>query len=57
MPDVFARDNEEDVLGNVGGVIAGALEMTPDQHQLERRRQRVRRVPHPVDEPSIDLVA
>jgi hypothetical protein len=35
MPDVFASNHEEDVLSDVGGMIAGALEMSPDQHELE----------------------
>jgi hypothetical protein len=30
MADVFPGDDEEHVLGDVGGVIADALEMTPD---------------------------
>ena len=35
MADVFAPHDEDDALRDIGGVIAGALEMTPDEHQLD----------------------
>ena len=37
VPDVARRDDEDDVLGDVGGVVADAFEMAGDQDQVERR--------------------
>ena len=37
VADVPGRDDEDDVLGDVGGVVADALEVARDQDQIERR--------------------
>ena len=42
MPDVACRHHEDDVLGDVRGVIADPLEMAGNQNQVERRFDGVR---------------
>src|SRR5690606_32928937 len=37
MPHVAGRDHEDHVLRDVGGVVADALEVARNQHQVERR--------------------
>ena len=49
MTDILTRNDKKDVLGDIGGVIADALEVPGDEHQLERRRNRSRIMRHYVD--------
>jgi hypothetical protein len=57
MADVLAGDDEEDVLGDVRGVVADPLEVTRHQHQLQRGGHARRRLGHRVGEAPEGLVA
>lgn len=37
VADVASFDNEDDVLGDIRGVVADALQMTGDENQLDSR--------------------
>src|SRR5690606_30266732 len=50
MADVTRRHEEDDVLGDVRGVIADALEVPRDEQQLDGRLDGARVVRHPFDE-------
>ena len=46
MPDVPRLDDEDDVLGDIGGVVADALEVAGDQNQVDGGLDRPRIAQH-----------
>src|SRR6185295_13791057 len=47
---VLGQDHEDDILGDVGRVIADSLEVAGDEDQIERRLNRGRILQHEVEE-------
>ena len=41
MPDVHALNKEEDIFGNIGGVIGDSLQIVSDENEIEGRAYRV----------------
>ena len=55
VPDIARRHHEDDVLGDVGGVIADALEMPRDEDEIERGLDGGRILQHEGEELPEDL--
>src|SRR5688572_3783410 len=55
VADVFGRDHENDVFGDVGGVVADAFEVAGDENEVQRRLDRRRRLEHVGQQLAEDL--